>query len=181
MAHFFCRLTAQFISQVKNITFPPSSYGVCEAYAGGVTFCNSVFRAGVDYVYIPNTRTFGNQQTLSRFINDANIVIALLPEQCREVGTIVFCNFYLIPCGNSTVFQPPVSVCPELCFHLRNNVCASVWEQIVEHFRANPELERLGLGFIDCNNTGLILEPLPYCCTDAGVTLRKCCCKYGTH
>ena len=168
------------ISQVKDVHFLPSSYGVCEAYTGGVTFCNSVFRAGVDHVYIPYTRTSGNQQSLSSYIDDANIFVSVLSEQCREIGIKLLCTFYLIPCGNSSVFQPPVSVCSEQCFHVRNNPCASVWELIVTHFRNNPELVALGLAFIECNDTGLILEPLPYCCTDAGITLRKCYCKYGT-
>ena len=134
----------------------------------------------MDHVYIPYTRTSGNQQSLSRYIDDANPFISLLPEQCREIGIKLLCNYYFIPCGNSSAFQPPVSVCSEQCFHVRNDLCPNEWKLIVEHFRNNPELVALGLAFIECNNTGLILEPLPYRCTDAGITLRKCYCKYST-
>ena len=168
------------VSRVKDVHFLPSSYGVCEAYTGGVTFCNSVFRAGVDLVYIPYTRTRGNQRLLSSFINDANAFVSLLPEQCREISIKLLCNYYFIPCGNSSVFQPPVSVCSEQCLHVRNDLCPNEWELVEEHFRNNPGLIALGLAFIECNDTGLILEPLPHCCTDAGITLRKCCYKYGT-
>ena len=163
------------ISQVKDVYFLPSSYGVCEAYMGGVTLCNSVFRAGVDLVYIPYTRTRGDQRLLSSYMNDSNSFVSpLMQERCREVTIKLLCNYYLIPCGNSSVFQPPVSVCSEQCFHLRNDLCPNEWEQVLAFFRSNPELVALGLGFIECNNTGLILEPLPHCCTDAGITLRKC-------
>ena len=153
--------------------FLPSSYGVCEAYMGGVTWCNSVFRAGVDYVYIPYARTHGDQRLLSSNINNAMAFILLLPEQCRERGIKLLCNYYLIPCGNSSVFQPPVSVCSEQCLHLRNDLCPYEWELVLAYLRRNPGLVAIGLGFIECNNTGLILEPLPHCCTDAGITLRK--------
>ena len=148
---------------------------MCEPYTGVATPCNSLFRAGVDYIYIPNTRTVGSQNFLSRYINDTEFALRLLPERCRDAAIRLLCTFYFIPCGNSTVFQPPVSVCSEQCFHLRNDLCPTEWVQVLAFFRTRPDLIRLGLGFIDCNNTGLILEPLPYCCTDAGVTLRKCC------
>ena len=144
------------------------------------TPCNSLLRAGVDYVYIPKTRTSGRQYLLSRYVNETEIALSLIPERCRDVIIKLLCTFYLIPCENSSVFQPPVSVCSEQCLHLRNDLCPTVWELVLGYFRNNPRLADLGLGFIECNNTGLILEPLPYCCTDAGIPLRKCCCKYGT-
>ena len=166
--------------QFNLASFLLPRYGVCEPYAGLADPCNSLFRAGVDYIYIPHTRTFGNQRRLSVYMNDTRLSLRFLPEQCRDVTIKLLCTFYLIPCGNSTVFQPPVSVCSEQCFHLRNDLCPNEWELVLGYFNANPWLIDLGLAFIDCNNTGLILEPLPYCCTDAGVTLRKCCCKFST-
>ena len=153
---------------------------MCEPYAGLASPCNSVFRAGVDYVYIPYTRTYGDQRRLSIYMNDSQLSVTFIPEQCREVTIQLLCNYYLIPCGNSSVFQPPVSACSEQCLHLRNDLCPNEWELVLAYFRNNPGLVALGLGFIECNNTGLILEPLPHCCTDAGITLRKCCYKYGT-
>ena len=148
---------------------------MCEPYAGLAGPCNSLFRAGVDYIYIPHTRANGDQHHLSRHMNDTQLAITFIPERCRDVTVKLLCNFYLIPCGNSTVFQPPVSVCSEQCFHLRNDLCPNEWVQVLAFFRTRPDLIDLGLGFIDCNNTGLMLKPLPHCCTDAGVTLRKCC------
>ena len=161
-------------------TFLLPRYGVCEPYAGLAGPCNSLFRAGVDYIYIPYTRTHGDQHRLSQHMNDTQLSITFIPERCRDVTIKLLCNFYLIPCGNSTVFLPPVSVCSEQCFHLRNDLCPDEWELVLGYLNANQWLVDIGLGFIDCNNAGLMLEPLPYCCTDAGVTLRKWCCKYGT-
>ena len=156
----------------------PLRYGVCEAYAGDVAPCNSVFRKGVDYIYIPYTRTSGNQRHLSRLINDTSIVFDLLPMQCRDVAVKVLCTFYFIPCGTSTAFEPPVSVCSEECFHLRNNLCPIQWEQALSYFAGRPNLVEVGLNLIDCNSSGEILTPLSHCCVDAGVTLCKCSVDY---
>lgn len=128
----------------------------------------------MDYVYIPHTRL--SQGYISRFINSATLVVAALPERCRDIAISLFCTFYLIPCGNSTVFYLPPSVCSEQCFHLRN-LCPVEWQQAKLFNAAREDLRANGLSFIDCNNTGLILEPLHHCCTDAGIPLRKCCCK----
>ena len=152
------------------------SYGVCEAYAGEATICNSVIQTSVDYVYIPHTRV--SQYYISRFMNDAALVAAALPERCRDIAISLLCTFYFIPCGNSSMFYPPSSVCSEQCFHLRN-LCPIEWQQAELFNAAREDLIANGLSFIDCNNTGLIIEPLPHCCTDAGVTLRKCCFQYS--
>ena len=152
------------------------SYGVCEAYAGEATICNSVIQTSVDYVYIPHTRL--SQYYISRFMNDAALVAAALPERCRDIAISLFCTFYFIPCGNSSMFYPPSSVCSEQCFHLMS-LCPVEWQQAELFNAARADLIANGLSFIDCNNTGLIIEPLPHCCTDAGVTLRKCCFQYS--
>ena len=152
----------------------PLRYGVCEAYTGDVAPCNSVFREGVDYIYIPYTRIFGNQRRLSIFINDATLALSLLPMQCRDVAIKVLCTYYFIPCGTSTAFQPPASVCSEQCFHLRNDLCPIQWEQALLYFADRQDLIAVGLNLIDCNSSGEILEPLSHCCVDAGVTLCKC-------
>lgn len=159
----------------RCITFFPPSYGVCEAYAGEATICNSVIRASVDYVYIPQTRR--NQDLISRFLNQSALVAAALPERCRDIAISLFCTFYLIPCGNSTMFYLPPSVCSEQCFYLRN-LCPVEWQQAELFNAAREDLIANGLSFINCSNTGLILEPLHHCCTDAGIPLRKCCCRY---
>jgi len=157
---------------ILALSLPPS-YGVCEAYAGEAAQCNSVFRQGIDYIYIPYTRTSADQHRLSSLINDTTIVIDLLPVQCIPVAIKVLCTFYFIPCGNSTVFQPPVSVCSEECFHLRNDLCPNQWERALAYFAGRPDLIARGLNLIDCNNSGQILEPLSHCCVNAGVTLCK--------
>ena len=157
------------------ITFFLPSYGVCEAYAGEATICNSVIQTSVDHVFIPHIRF--SQSYISFALNNAAGVLGGLPEHCRDIAISLFCTFYLIPCGNSTVFYPPSSVCSEQCLHLRN-LCPVEWRQAELFIDADAGLVANGLSFIKCNNTGLILEPLPHCCTDAGITLRKCYCRY---
>ena len=130
----------------------------------------------MDYVYIPHTRR--NQELISRFLNDAALVAGALPERCRDIAISLFCSFYLIPYGNSTVFYPPPSVCSEQCFYPRN-LCPVEWQQAKLFNDAREDLIANELSFIDCNNTGLILEPLHHCCTDAGIPLCKCCCRYN--
>ncbi len=167
--------------------FPPTyalyRYGVCEEYNGLVTACNSIISAG-DYIYIPFKRVNGDQKRLTTQVSLANIIVTLLPPSCLEVARKILCAHYFIPCGKLHSFgnvsgqnfverTPPVSVCSEQCFYLQNDLCPEEWKTAIEYFQSQPDLVTVGLAFINCSEPGVLLEPLPYCCTDAGVTICK--------
>ena len=57
----------------------------------------------------------------------------------------------------------PVSICPEECVYVQNE-CTDAWNQLTS-------LVSINLGFINCSNPGQMLDPLPHCCVDAGITM----------
>ena len=135
--------------------------------------CDAFYTPGVDHIYVSYQRLGGD---FDRYINvieqSASLFLAVFQDECRDPAIQVLCHFFLPPCGNSTVFEPPTSVCKEACNYLRE-ICPSEWEQVVAHFEANDDwLAPNGLHFINCSNTGEYLDPLPYCCSDVGVDIR---------
>ena len=136
--------------------------------------CDGLYTPGVDHVYIPYRRQDG---IYSRFISvteNAELIRQNTPDKCLDLGIRVFCHFYLPPCGNITVFEPPTSVCMEVCNYLRE-LCPLEWEVLATFFEQNDAIFRpLGITFINCSNTGEFLDPLPYCCSDVGLDIRMC-------
>ena len=135
--------------------------------------CDDLYEIGVDYVYVPKNRVHGR---FSRLISDIAAVYGthlLTIEKCYEPARRVLCHFFLPPCGNVTVFQPPTTVCPEQC-KLIGELCPTEWAKVVHLFSTyDIGLSEDGLQLIDCNKH---LSPLPYCCSDinVGVNISKC-------
>ena len=135
--------------------------------------CDAFYTPGVDHVYVSHQRLGGD---LDRYITvteqNAGLLLAIFQNECRDPAIRVLCHFFLPPCGNSTVFEPPTSVCKEACNYLRD-ICPSEWEQVVAYFEESDDrLRPDGLTLINCNNTGEYLNPLPHCCSDVGVDIR---------
>ena len=146
-------------------------YGNCVPYNAREmpTPCDDFYESGVDYVYIPYERIGGSFSMFMRNIVRFGPQLLASLESCYETARRVICHFYLPPCGNSTHFQPPTSVCGNTCHQLRD-LCPTEWDRVVETFEQNRIiLEVDGFLFIDCEDTGQYLSPLPYCCSKAGV------------
>ena len=128
------------------------------------SLCDDFYTSGVDYIYVPNTRNNGRYSRLMKdIINFAPILLARL-DKCYEPALRIICHFYLPPCGNSTSFELPTSVCEETCMRVQES-CGQEWESVLEMFRQNRiALEIEGTAFIDCENTGKHLSPLPHNC-----------------
>ena len=128
-------------------------------------------------MFVPFRRTSGDVIQLSNFLADANIVVSLISDACREPARRVVCYFYYPPCGNETVFESPREVCSDACLFLRDDLCPVEWESATQYFNGNMDfITRFGLNFIDCNDPGAFIHPLPHCCSDAGLdtmTLRE--------
>jgi len=120
-------------------------------------------------VYIPYRRALGSIETLNSFIADTNIVVDLIGEHCREAARKAVCYFYYPPCGNSTTFQPPKSICQDECFYVKDTLCPAEWALAQDYFQNNPT--RYNLHFINCSNPATYIEPLPHCCFDGLVQI----------
>ena len=96
----------------------------------------------------------------------------MFQDNCRDPALQVLCHYYFPPCGNSTIFEPPTSVCMEACNYLQD-ICPNEWREVVAYFDENDSIVRsYGATFINCSNTGEYLDPLPYCCSDVGIDIR---------
>ena len=126
--------------------------------------CDEFYTSGVDYIYIPKTRTHGRYSRLMRDIIDFGPLLLSSLDRCYNAARRVICHFYLPPCGNSTTFELPTSVCRETCLTVQE-LCGEEWESVINMFQQNRlALEIEGTTFIDCEDTGKHLNPLPYSC-----------------
>ena len=144
-------------------------YGNCHPYQS-IRACDSLRSPGVDYVYISYGRAGGDLSRYTRFFaNSADLIIGQAPEQCLDMASKIFCHVFFPSCGNETEFSPPTALCQDTCEYVQS-LCPSEWDQVAEYF----ERERpLGTNFIKCIATGDYLEPLPHCCTNAGIVIPK--------
>ena len=168
---------------IRVLTFRYVSFSlITHRYGIRIPYNTSLFRVGipcddlyiqhVDYVFIPNDRGGGDPRDFIRYLDDTDIVISLLPEKCRDTAVSVFCHYFLPPCGNSTVFEPPTSVCEDTCNYLRT-LCPQEWEFLNQYMEDRPSIAPLGFTMLNCSNTGEYLHPLTYCCQDLGIEIRK--------
>ena len=134
--------------------------------------CDLVYTEGIDYIYLPDRRTGGDIDRYLNLVEDASLILSLVPDKCLDPALRVLCHFYFPPCGNSTHFQSPTSVCIEFCNYLQE-LCPFEWGQAIAFFEENDSrLRPQGLTFINCSNTGEYLDPLSYCCSDVGLQIR---------
>ena len=110
---------------------------------------------------------------MSDIITFGPVLLASL-DRCYDAARRIICHFYLPPCGNSTLFELPTSVCKETCYTVQD-MCGEEWENVVSMFEQNRlSIEPEGTTFIECEDTGKHLNPLPYNCSDLGI-LCECC------
>ena len=151
-------------------------YGNCVPYDTSIlvkgTPCDDLVIQNVDYVFIPHNRAFGNLQYFLRILGDVELIFSFVPEICRDEAKLVFCHYFFPTCGNSTVFEPPTSICEDTCNQLRS-LCPVEWELARDYFETRPNLGTLGFTMINCSNTGEYLPP-SHCCEDLGIEIRKC-------
>ena len=131
------------------------------------TPCDILYTPGVDYVY---TKYGGVHLNLAGIGSFAKALLSVINNMCSKSITKVWCHILLPPCGNSSVFEPPSSVCEETCSYVRNT-CDDGWNLLVLYIKDKTN----GLIPINCSNTGEYLDPLPYCCSDVGIDMRMFC------
>jgi hypothetical protein len=88
----------------------------------------------------------------------------------RDPATRTVCYYYYPPCGNSTHFEPPNAVCQDICNYLTVDLCQKEWEMALSFLDGiQGFIDLFQVPFINCSQPGAPLEPLPHCCSDAGV------------
>ena len=92
-------------------------YGNCVPYNSSSlsrgTPCDDLYIQDVDSVFIPYRRAGGNLEYFLSFVGDAELVFKFVPEICKDETKLVICHYFLLTCGNSTVFEPPTSICED--------------------------------------------------------------------
>ena len=138
--------------------------------------CDAIYTPGVDYIYVSYQRTGGDLDTYRNIIEvAAGLLIALFRDECRDLAIRILCHYFLPPCGNSTTFKPPTSVCMETCNNLRET-CPNEWNLALAYFEENENDARSnGATFINCSDTGEYINPLPHCCSNLGIDTCMSC------
>ena len=152
-------------------------YGNCVLYRHPETenFCDKLFMRGVDHVYIPRKRNSGRFSALIAFISGITPLIhnPATNAKCLDMIDRLLCHYYVPPCGNSTVFEPPTPVCPHVCNYI-TEICEDAWEEIFKMAQNVDEyLAPKGLTLINCSNPSEYLPPVPHCCSNLGIDISK--------
>ena len=131
--------------------------------------CDSMFRHGVDYVYVPFTRM--NQTFLRTYIHD-HLRLNSLPSQCSDPIAKALCVHYFLPCGNSSSIQVPQFLCPDTCRYVVDDSCSDYWGKLKNRIRP-PKFDIVGLDLPVCDSTSMVVAPLNLpndCCSSGGMT-----------
>ena len=100
-------------------------------------------------------------------IQSANLAFTIVPDLCNREVQLILCHYFLPPCGNSTVFEPLTSVCEDICNYF-HDLCPEIIKDVSNYLN-----QRYNQTLINCSNTGEGIEPLPHCCSDVGINIRK--------
>ena len=145
-----------------SLSFNYSFGGICQAYQGGSTLCDGEVGENINVHISRNVQT---QAVLTSTLNNVISASAFdtVSSHCQDLIRSVLCLHYYTPCGFDAAL---VSICPEECFYVQKS-CAQIWNQLQRLLR----ISGTDLRFINCSNPGQILDPLPHCCVDAGITI----------
>ena len=136
--------------------------GICQPYQGGSTLCDDEVGENINVHISRNVQT---QAVLTSTLNEVISASAFdtVSSHCKDLIRNVLCLHYYTPCGFDAAL---VSICTEECFYVQES-CAQIWNQLERLLR----ISGTDLRFINCSNPGQILDPLPHCCVDAGITI----------
>ena len=115
------------------------------------SICDEFYTPGVDYIYVPNTRTHGQYSKVMKYMVSFGFLVLGTLAKCGDVARQAICHFYLPPCGNSSVFELPTSNCRETC-QILQETCGEDWEIAIASFQQNPFLIEEGIDVMDCED-----------------------------
>ena len=134
--------------------------------------CDSMFRHGADFVYVPFTRM--NQTYVQTYIATSlvNTLKKLkVTSQCSNAITKALCVHYFLPCGNSSSIQVPQFLCPDTCRYIADDLCSNIWDELRKRIRPEP-FNNVAFYLPVCDNTSMVIAPLNLsndCCSSGGV------------
>ena len=168
-------------NETTKYSSTPLRYGKCLPYNTSSThhgtICDEFYTEGETYVFLSSRRVGGKLDHYLAYLQDTKLFSNLIPPKCINQARKVLCHYYLPTCGNSTVFEPPTSVCEDVCEYLRN-LCPDLFEQMALYLELNAAvLAPVGLTMINCFITGDYLSPLQHCCTDLNIEI----CEFWIH
>ena len=145
------------------------------------SICDNYFNPGIDYVYIPQTRTGGSQLSLRGFTEKSALLLNFVQDPCRDELARVLCNYYYYPCGVNGTLTVPQYICSDVCHYVSSIHCMLEWVSLSavvhEHVRSstNPHIRNDPTLLVPrCNETDLPLSFLDLsndCCTNGGLIL----------
>ena len=142
-------------------------YGACIPFSlsptlNFTTLCEGVYQKGKDYVYISKQETADYYVNLLNVIGETEYLLRenFADNECTDPLLRMICHYYLPPCGNSTHFEPPTSVCEAAC-ELQSEKC----QIFLENFQQT--LKRFTGDQLNCSTS--ILDPLPHSCSNLGL------------
>ena len=163
-------------NETTKYSSTPLRYGKCLPYNTSGTHgtqCDELYTEGETYVFLSSRRLGGKLDRYLALLQDTKLFFDLIPPECINEARKVLCHYYFPTCGNSTVFEPPTSVCEDVCEHLRN-LCPDLFEKLALYFAYNTAvLAPNGLTMINCFITGDYLSPLQHCCSDLDIEIRE--------
>ena len=87
-----------------------------------------------------------------------------------DITLNAFCHYLLPQCGTATVPELPAAVCSDACRYMKDT-CPDEWADLSTFY--DGEATSGDIPLIDCSDTGARLDPLPYCCSNFGIDIRK--------
>ena len=96
-------------------------------------------------------------------VEHARSLIASQDVECFKLVSRAICHYYFPLCGNLTNILPPSSLCKEECARVQST-CPSAWKAAATAFSDTYP-------FINCEATSQLLNPLPICCSGAGLKI----------
>ena len=149
-------------------------YGKISLFDGTSVMCNSTYERGVDYVYFPlrlnelnansgPTESLLSEAALNQKLEDEiGQGFAAASPECQQLFSTYICNSIFFRTDNdSGTISLPRPLCPDECRQVQRT-CPLLWETF-----SKTDIGRCA----DCDRTGTLLEPLPYCCHGAGIEL----------
>ena len=140
---------------------------------GDIVFCNETFLEGDKYLFLPQrlTELLISTESTESEVTEA-VVNQMLQDQieqsykaatpeCQQLFDAYVCNSIFFSIENkSGNYSLPSPLCSKECMILTTH-CPILWQAFIE-----TEIGQ----YASCDNTGRLLEPLPYCCHGATST-----------
>ena len=129
--------------------------------------CESVYKTGVDYVFLSNDKTVVfYEQLLKKMDETEHLLEESFTDNCTNTTVRMICHHILPPCGNSTNFKFPTFVCPSAC-DLQRKECPNQWSWFQQR------LNKIFDDPLNCSHTEFLPNSILLSCSNLGMTIRK--------